>query len=202
MKKLVKEQKGVTLIALVVTIVILIILVAVSMTMVLENNGIFEQAKKGANAMADAETNEQKGFNSMSEEIDKILVGNASSENPSEPEEKPKKIEDAKNSREEFTNNRNILEDSKGNRVVIPGGFKISSDSGNTVGQGIVIEDVSASGDGDVKGSQFVWVPVGKFITDDGTEKNIKLGRYSFDMKSVQLIQDAKDYKQKVYIQR
>ena len=91
MKKLVKEQKGVTLIALVVTIVILIILVAVSMTMVLGNNGIFEQAKKGANAMADAETNEQKGFNSMSEEIDKILVGNASSENPSEPEEKPKK---------------------------------------------------------------------------------------------------------------
>ena len=75
MKKIVKEQKGVTLIALVVTIVILIILAAVSMTMILGNNGIFEQAKKGANSMASAEANTQEGFNSMSSEIDKIING-------------------------------------------------------------------------------------------------------------------------------
>ena len=83
MQKLVKEQKGVTLIALVVTIVILIILAAVSMTMVLGNNGIFEQAKKGANSMASAEANTQEGFNSMSAEIDKILKNNANSDDNS-----------------------------------------------------------------------------------------------------------------------
>ena len=75
MQKLLKEQRGITLIALVVTIVILIILAAVSMTMVLGNNGIFEQAKKGANSMASAEANTQEGFNSMSSEIDKIISG-------------------------------------------------------------------------------------------------------------------------------
>ena len=74
--KSIKKEKGVTLIALVVTIVILIILAAVSMTMVLGNNGIFEQAKKGANSMASAEANTQESFNSMSSEIDKIINGN------------------------------------------------------------------------------------------------------------------------------
>ena len=90
MQNLLKNNKGVTLIALVVTIVILIILAAVSMTMVLGNNGIFEQAKKGANSMASAEANIQEGFNSMSSEIDKILNANGSSKQPEEvTEEKP-----------------------------------------------------------------------------------------------------------------
>ena len=84
MKKIAKENKGVTLIALVVTIVILIILAAVSMTMVLGNNGIFTQAQKGANSMASAEANTQEGFNSMSSEIDKILGENDGSESSDE----------------------------------------------------------------------------------------------------------------------
>ena len=94
----------------------------------------------------------------------------------------PQNIEDAKNVGIEFTNNKTTLQDSKGNRVVIPGGFKVAKDSGNTVQQGIVIEDVSASGDENVKGSQFVWIPVGTFVKDDGTtSKEITLGRYTFN---------------------
>ena len=46
-----------------------------------------------------------------------------------------------------------IAKDKKGNQVVVPGGFKISSASGESVQQGIVIEDKD--------GNQFVWVPVG-----------------------------------------
>ena len=179
MQKLVKEQKGVTLIALVVTIVILIILAAVSMTMVLGNNGIFEQAKKGANSMASAETNTQAGFNSMSAEIDKIISGNGGSQNPEQPKET---IENAKDTGKEFTDDKTTVEDSKGNKVVIPGGFIVAPDSGDTVEQGIVIEDVSASKDENVKGSQFVWIPVGTFVKDDGTtSKEIVLGRYTFN---------------------
>ena len=179
MKKIVKEQKGVTLIALVVTIVILIILAAVSMTMVLGNNGIFEQAKKGANSMASAETNTQAGFNSMSAEIDKIISGNGGSQNPEQPKET---IENAKDTGKEFTDDKTTVEDSKGNKVVIPGGFIVAPDSGDTVEQGIVIEDVSASKDENVKGSQFVWIPVGTFVKDDGTtSKEIVLGRYTFN---------------------
>ena len=45
-KNKIKGNKGITLIALVVTIVILIILAGVSMAMVLGENGLFEQAKR------------------------------------------------------------------------------------------------------------------------------------------------------------
>ena len=179
MYNLIKKENGITLIALVVTIVILIILAAVSMTMVLGNNGIFEQAKKGANSMASAETNTQAGFNSMSAEIDKIISGNGGSQNPEQPKET---IENAKDTGKEFTDDKTTVEDSKGNKVVIPGGFIVAPDSGDTVEQGIVIEDVSASKDENVKGSQFVWIPVGTFVKDDGTtSKEIVLGRYTFN---------------------
>ena len=182
MQKLVKEQKGVTLIALVVTIVILIILAAVSMAMVLGNNGIFTQAQRGANSMASAEANTQEGFNSMSAEIDKIISGNGGSESPDEPQPPKETIEEAKNTGKEFTEPKTEVADSKGNKVVIPGGFKVAEDSGDTVQQGIVIEDVSASGDDNVKGSQFVWIPVGTFVKDDGqTSNEIVLGRYTFN---------------------
>ena len=41
---------------------------------------------------------------------------------------------------------------------------------------------VSASGDDNVKGSQFVWIPVGTFVKDDGSTSNeIVLGRYTFN---------------------
>ena len=181
MKNQLKNNKGVTLIALVVTIVILIILAAVSMTMVLGNNGIFTQAQKGANSMASAEANTQEGFNSMSAEIDKIISGSGSSENPDEPQPPKETIEESKNTGKEFTAPKTEVTDSKGNKVVIPGGFKVPEDSGDTVQQGIVIEDVSASDDDNVKGSQFVWIPVGTFVKDDGsTSKEIVLGRYTF----------------------
>ncbi len=71
----IKKEKAVTLIALVVTLVILIILAAVSINMVLGDQGIFKKAQEGANSMYDAEINTQVGFNSITVEIDKILQG-------------------------------------------------------------------------------------------------------------------------------
>ncbi len=70
-----RTSQGVTLIALVVTIVILIILAAVSMNMVLGDQGIFKKAQEGANSMHDAEVNTQVGFNSITDEIDRITSG-------------------------------------------------------------------------------------------------------------------------------
>ena len=43
----IKREKGITLIALVVTLVILIILAAVSINMVLGDQGIFKKAQEG-----------------------------------------------------------------------------------------------------------------------------------------------------------
>mgnify|MGYP005784947561 CR=1 FL=1 len=172
-----RTSQGVTLIALVVTIVILIILAAVSMNMVLGDQGIFKKAQEGANLMYDAEVNTQAGFNSITDEIDKITSGQGGG--GTTPEEKSE-IEQAKDSGEVF-DTKTPIKDEHGNIIQIPGGFKVAEDSGDTVQQGIVIEDVNASGDEKVQGSQFVWIPVGTFIKDDkSTSNEIILGRYTF----------------------
>ena len=172
-----RTSKGVTLIALVVTIVILIILAAVSINMVLGDQGIFKKAQEGANSMHDAEVNTQAGFNSITDEIDRITSGQGGG--GTTPEEKSE-IEQAKDSGEVF-DTKTPIKDEHGNIIQIPGGFKVAEDSGDTVQQGIVIEDVNASGDEKVQGSQFVWIPVGTFIKDDkSTSNEIILGRYTF----------------------
>ena len=84
-----KKEQAVTLIALVVTIVILIILAAVSINMVLGDQGIFKKAQEGANAMHDAEVNTQVGFNSVSMQIDKILQGDNNDEQPQPRQDTP-----------------------------------------------------------------------------------------------------------------
>ena len=175
-KKDQRVSKGVTLIALVVTIVILIILAAVSINMVLGDQGIFKKAQEGANSMYDAEVNTQAGFNSITDEIDKITNAQGGGTTPVVPE---KTVEEVKGG--EAFDTKTPIKDEHGNIIQIPGGFKVAEDSGNTVQQGIVIEDVNASGDEAVQGSQFVWIPVGTFVKDDkSTSNEIILGRYTF----------------------
>ena len=77
----IKKEQAITLIALVVTLVILIILAAVSINMVLGDQGILKKAQEGANAMYEAEVNTQVSFNSITDEIDKIIQG-SNTENP------------------------------------------------------------------------------------------------------------------------
>ena len=92
----------------------------------------------------------------------------------------PSEVEQAKNDQTVF-DTKTPIQDEKGNTIVVPEGFKLAEDSGDTVQQGIVIED-AFSEDENVRGSQYVWIPVGKFIKDDGTESNeIVLGRYTFN---------------------
>lgn len=67
-----KKETGITLIALIVTIIILLILVAVSMSMILGNQGILTHAQQGANVMYEAEVNTQKGFNSLVTEMESV----------------------------------------------------------------------------------------------------------------------------------
>ena len=54
-KKLkIKQEKGITLIALVVTIVVLLILAGVSISLVLNNNGVISKAKEARDKYAEA----------------------------------------------------------------------------------------------------------------------------------------------------
>ena len=65
-----KQERGITLIALVVTIVVLLILAGVSISLVLNNNGVISKAKDAKNQYAEAQTNEEKHFNEVSDWID------------------------------------------------------------------------------------------------------------------------------------
>ena len=73
-----RNNKGITLVALVVTIVVLLILAGVSINMVLGENGIVTKAKDARDKTKQAQANELQDFNNISGEIDEILSDNGS----------------------------------------------------------------------------------------------------------------------------
>ena len=68
-----KKNKGITLVALVVTIVVLLILAGVSINLVLGNNGIIAKAKDAETKSAEARENDLKGMNSLIEQMESTL---------------------------------------------------------------------------------------------------------------------------------
>ena len=73
-----KNNKGITLVALVVTIVVLLILAGVSINLVLGNNGIIAKAKEAQRESAEASQNDLKGMNGLVSEMEGALAGNGS----------------------------------------------------------------------------------------------------------------------------
>ena len=71
-----KNKKGITLVALVVTIVVLLILAGVSINLVLGNNGIIAKAKEAQRKSAEASQNDLKGMNGLVSEMEGALTGN------------------------------------------------------------------------------------------------------------------------------
>ena len=76
-----KTEKGITLVALVVTIIILLILAGVTLNLVLSNNGLITKSKQGVAKYQEASQNEQVDLDLMGDLIDeasgvkKITVG-------------------------------------------------------------------------------------------------------------------------------
>ncbi len=185
MKTKIKQEKGITLIALVVTIVVLLILAGVSVNALFGNSGIIEKAKEAQNAMNMAKENDEKGINELTNWLDNKVngtTGGGTTGGDANPSTTPKistlvgKVVD-KNTK---------AEDAYGNKITIPKGFKVLAKgtstesasytySGNNipaVQDGIVIENGT-------DGNQFVWVPVGTIKNKDGSTNTITLGRYS-----------------------
>ena len=65
-----KEQKGITLVALVITIIVLIILAGISITMVLGQDGLITKAKDGAGNYKESAANEQLQLQAINDFID------------------------------------------------------------------------------------------------------------------------------------
>ena len=158
-----KNTKGITLIALVITIIVLLILAGVSIAMLTGDNGILTQAQNAKNKTERGKVNEKNTLESYEQMINAstgVTLGAITGDEK----------------------NNTITQDSLGNRVVVPAGFKVVNPNEN-VEDGIIIEDVSH---GDTVGSQFVWIPVGTGLKKkDGTKFDIKLSRYVFDASGI-----------------
>ena len=161
-----RENKGITLVALVVTIVILLILAGISIS-TLTNTGIFQKAKDAKGGSENAEKEQKQTLSEYEKELNKYTA---------------QELTDDKINKVLSETENIVLKDANGNIFTLPAGFKVvvNDDTGNakTVDKGIVIEDAT---DLATKGSQFVWVPVGTITKTDGTHTEIKLNRYTFD---------------------
>ena len=60
-----KNQKGVTLIALVITIIVLLILAGITITLALDPDGIVNRSREAKNEWEHAEQNEMTGMNNI-----------------------------------------------------------------------------------------------------------------------------------------
>lgn len=76
MEKFIKKTKGITLIALVVTIVVLLILAGVSINMVLGQNGIVTKAKDARDKTEQAKQNDLASMDQVVKDMDDILNDN------------------------------------------------------------------------------------------------------------------------------
>ena len=184
-----RGTKGITLVALVVTIIILLILSGVAINLSLGENGIFERAKEGAEIYQNASENEKIEIDKVSNYIDDLNEFQKMSE-----------VEKAIKEGKVYKQNT-IIYDKYNNSVKVPAGFKLAEDSGKTVLEGVVIEDVEA-GDNNTKGNQYVWVPIGNIKYNTNGEYNtINFGRYIFAIDGTpELKQSADNYKEIVTI--
>ena len=164
-----KKNKGITLVALVVTIVVLLILAGVSINLVLGNNGIIAKAKDAETKSAEASQNDLKGMNGLVSEMEGALAGNGSTGNGN-----------TGSGNNFVTKNTEVTY--PGGNVWIPEGFRISKDSASTVQNGVVIEDKD--------GNQFVWVPVATLA--DYKRRTWYTGNGSFSDYSEALPEDEK----------
>ena len=160
-KKMQNRNKGITLVALIITIVVMLILVAVSVNVIIKSN-LIGTAEKATNKYKTASEEESKGgvieidgkkYNSIEDYINLSSINIPGGTRVTEPTEY--KVGDK--------------------TAIIPAGFTVSGiDSERTIDGGLVIylipeeelKDVKWDGTEKTKYDQFVWIPVEVKSTD------------------------------------
>lgn len=79
-----KNMKGITLIALVVTIVVLLILAGVSINLILGDNGIISKSKEARDKYAQSQTNDKTSLDETSDWIEEQIGSNETDGDPAE----------------------------------------------------------------------------------------------------------------------
>ena len=157
-----RREKGITLIALIITIVVMLILVAVSIN-ILVNSNIIGHAEKTGDAYAGAIKNEEKLGN------DGITVNGKRYANVEDVAKGKVLIESNIPGGTKVDENKEYAIKGETRTAVIPGGFTVSGiDSERTIDGGLVIylipddelENVKWDGTEKTKYDQFVWIPI------------------------------------------
>ncbi len=179
-----RKDKGITLVALVITIIIIIILATVTINMAFGDNGLIKQTELARDMAANSTIAEQEGMNSLMDEYANLLAED-SEINPPTPT-LPDGWDGDKVTAEES---------SDGVTVPVPIGYTASDATGETsVNDGFVIyegtEEVNDSNVDTAKTSrnQFVWIPVADISqianqtsgTDGNGRQNYQGKLYSF----------------------
>ena len=153
-----KQNKGITLVALVITIIIIIILATITMNMAFGDNGLIKQAQKAKDMAANSVIAEQEGMNSLMGEFANVMAEDSEITPPDPGPTLP----------EGWDGNKVTAEESSdGVTVPVPKGYTASDATGETsVNEGFVIyEGTEEVNDGNVDTAkttrnQFVWIPV------------------------------------------
>ena len=146
------KEKGITLIALVVTITVLIILATVSVNTVLGDNGIIKRAQKARDSYQNSSTSEDEHMKQLANEMAEYDEDNTT-KNPTAGTTVAKPGT--------WTSSQvTPIADGNGGTVPLPSGFYYV---GGDISTGLVISDkqgdtMTASGVN--MGNQFVWIPV------------------------------------------
>ena len=154
----ISQEKGITLVALVITIVIIIILATVTINMAFGDNGLIKQAELARDMAANSTQYETQSMANLTAYLNTVM-GEDAEIDPPDPT-LPTTVEEAKENETKYTDTTPITDD-LGNTVYIPGGFHVDKESeGTLVEDGIVIEDDA--------GNQFVWIPTGQYnVTEE-----------------------------------
>ena len=120
MTKVKQNNKGITLIALVVTIVVLLILAGITITAVIGDNGLINRAKTAAEKTNQAVQNDITAMEEYNQQLQDLIdaMEQGSEEEPPTKSRLEELMETA------ATDNETVL-DKYGNKIRVPAGFKI-----------------------------------------------------------------------------
>ena len=145
------KEKGITLIALVVTITVLIILATVSINTVLGDNGIISRAQKARDSYQNSSTSEDEHMKQLANEMAEYDEDGTTNPTAGTTVAKPGTW---------TSSNVTPIADGNGGTVPLPNGFYYV---GGDISTGLVISDKQGdtmSASGVDMGNQFVWIPV------------------------------------------
>ena len=205
MKSIRKQEKGITLIALVVTIIVLLILAGISISMLTGQNGILNRAAEAKEKTGVAQEDESQKLKGYEDTINQYAPssnggsnGGGSTEGTPGGDNLPETAEGqpvgtaVKNPASYGTNpNAQATADGAGKYFAKPEGANYVT---GTVDTGVVVN---------IKGSEFVWVPVDDVVLDTSRDadlpKSISAGTSSGKTYTPMAVQVGNDYKGILY---